>query len=139
MIIALQGYNARQGIVNTPSKSGKRKSSSKSSPAKRANKTADIIAKKSGYDKKILESNILYAATIENYIDVIQNIKNENKIVLLVGHNPTIEDVVERIIGQRYVMKTCSLANIELSIDSWGKFDYGVECKLIDFIHAREL
>jgi len=110
-----------------------------SSPAKRANKTADIIAKKSGYDKKILESNILYAATIENYIDVIQNIKNENEIVLLVGHNPTIEDVVERIIGQRYVMKTCSLANIDLSIDSWGKFDYGVECKLIDFIHAREL
>ena len=110
-----------------------------SSTAKRANKTANIIAKKSGYNKKILESEVLYAATIENYVDVIQSIKNEFKIVLLVGHNPTIEDVVERIIGERHVMKTCSLAYIDLSLDSWKNFDYGIECKLIDHIHAREL
>src|ERR1044072_9796764 len=73
-----------------------------SSPAKRANKTADIIAKKSGYDKTILESKVLYAATIDDYRDVIQNIKNEYKSVLLVGHNPTIEDVVERVAGESY-------------------------------------
>jgi phosphohistidine phosphatase len=110
-----------------------------SSPAIRANKTADIIAKKSGYDKKILESKVLYAATIDDYTDVIQNIKNEYNLVLLIGHNPTIEDVVERIVAERYVMKTCSLAYIDLAIDSWNKFDYDIESKLIEFIHAREL
>ena len=110
-----------------------------SSTAKRANKTADIVAKKSGYDKKILKSDKLYSGSSEDYTSIIQEIADKNKTILLVGHNPTIEDVVERIIGQRYVMKTCSLANIDLSIDSCSKFDYGIECKLIDFIHAREL
>jgi phosphohistidine phosphatase len=110
-----------------------------SSTAKRANKTATIIAKKSGYDKKILESNLLYGATADDYISVIRNINNDHEMVLLVGHNPTIEEVVERIIGERHIMRTCSLAHIDLSIDSWKKFDYGVKCELIDMIHAREL
>ena len=110
-----------------------------SSTAKRADKTANIIAKKSGYNKKILESKVLYGATTDDYISVIHDISNEHKIVLLVGHNPTIEEVVERIIDERHIMKTCSLAHIDLLIDSWKKFDYGIECKLIDLIHVREL
>jgi phosphohistidine phosphatase len=110
-----------------------------SSTAKRANKTADIIAKKSGYDKKIFESKVLYGATADDYTSVIHDINNEYKTVLLVGHNPTIEEVLERIIGERYIMKTCSLAYIDLSIDSWKQFDYDIKCKLIDLIHVREL
>lgn len=110
-----------------------------SSTAKRANKTANIIAKKSGYDKKIFESKVLYGATADDYKRVICDINNEHKTVLLVGHNPTIEEVLERIIGERYIMKTCSLAYIHLSIDSWKKFEYGIKCKLIDMIHVREL
>jgi phosphohistidine phosphatase len=110
-----------------------------SSTAKRANKTADIIAKKSGYDKKIFESKVLYGATADDYTSVIHEINNEYKTVLLVGHNPTIEEVLERIIGERNIMKTCSLAYIDLSIDSWKQFDYDIKCKLIDLIHVREL
>ena len=110
-----------------------------SSTAKRANKTADIIAKKSGYDKKIFESKVLYGATVDDYTSVIHDINNEYKTVLLVGHNPTIEEVLERIIGERYIMKTCSLAYIDLSIDCWKQFDYDIKCKLIDLIHVREL
>lgn len=110
-----------------------------SSTAKRANKTADIIAKKSGYDKKIFESKVLYGATADDYTSVIHDINNEYKTVLLIGHNPTIEEVLERIIGERYIMKTCSLAYIDLSIDSWKQFDYDIKCKLVDLIHVREL
>ena len=105
-----------------------------SSPAKRAHKTADIIAKKSGYDKKILESDILYAATIENYIDVIQNIKNENKIVLLVGHNPILENLLEIITNELRIMKMCSLAHIVLSINSWIEIRTQTKGKLIELI-----
>lgn len=110
-----------------------------SSTAKRANKTANIIAKKSGYNTKILESKVLYGATADDYTSVIHDISNEHKMVLLVGHNPTMEEVVERIIGERHIMKTCSLAYIDLLIDSWKKFDYDIECKLIDLIHVKEL
>jgi phosphohistidine phosphatase len=110
-----------------------------SSTAKRANKTANIIAKKSGYDKKILESKVLYGASVDDYTNVIREINNEHKVILLVGHNPTIEEVVEKIIGERCIMKTCSLAHIDLFIDSWKKFDYGIECRLIDLIYVREL
>jgi phosphohistidine phosphatase len=55
-----------------------------SSTAKRADKTANIIAKKSGYDKKIFESKILYGSTtVEDYRSVIHDItiNNEHKTV----------------------------------------------------------
>ena len=110
-----------------------------SSTAKRANKTADIIAKKSGYDKKIVKSEALYSGSLEDYTNIVHEIADKNKTILLVGHNPSIEEVIERITAERQIMKTCSLAHIDLSIDSWKNFHYGVKCKLIDLINVREL
>ncbi len=110
-----------------------------SSTAKRANKTADIIGKKSGYNKKILESEALYSGSSEDYTNIIHEIADKNKTVLLVGHNPVIEDVVERITAEKRLMKTCSLAHIDLSIDSWKNFHYRKKYKLVDLINVREL
>ncbi|MDX1373779.1 MAG: histidine phosphatase family protein [Nitrososphaeraceae archaeon] len=110
-----------------------------SSTAKRANKTASIIAKNSGYEKKTVESEMLYSAIPENYKKVINDIPDKNNKVLLVGHNPILEDVIARILGESHIMKTCSLAHIELSLDSWKKFSYNTKSKLIDLIVAREL
>jgi len=109
------------------------------STAKRANKTATIIAKQSGYDNKTIQSEILYSSSPENYIKVINGIPDKYNKVLLVGHNPIMEDVIARILGETHTMKTCSLAHIELSTDSWKKFSYDTNSKLIDLIVAREL
>jgi len=110
-----------------------------SSTAKRANKTADIIAKKCGYDKKILKSEELYSGSSESYTNIIHEIADKNKTILLVGHNPAIEEVIERITAEKRIMKTCSLAHIDLSIDSWKNFHYRKKYKLIDLINVREL
>lgn len=110
-----------------------------SSTAKRALKTAYIIAKYSGYKKKITKSETLYNATPEDYIRVINDISDKHKIVLLVGHNPVLEEVIERLLGESHIMKTCSLAQIELSIEYWKKFYYGAQCRLTDIILARDL
>lgn len=109
-----------------------------SSTAKRSYKTASIIAKNSGYDKKIGESELLYTATPDDYAKIINDIHDRYNIVMLVAHNPVLEDVIQRILGEYHIMKTCSLAHIELSIKSWTKFHYGVKSKLIDLIIARE-
>jgi phosphohistidine phosphatase len=110
-----------------------------SSTAKRANKTADIIGKKSSYNQKILESEALYSGSSEDYTNIIHEIADKNKTVLLVGHNPVIEDVVERITAEKRIMKTCSLAHIDLSIDSWKNFHYRKKYKLVALINVREL
>jgi len=110
-----------------------------SSTAKRANKTANIIAKTSGYEKKMLESEMLYSAIPENYKKVINEIPDKNNKVLLVGHNPILEEVIARILGESHIMKTCSLAHIELSLDSWKQFSFNTKSKLIDLVVAREL
>ena len=110
-----------------------------SSTAKRANKTADIISKKSGYDKKIFQSEALYNGSSEDYTNIIHEIADKNKTILLVGHNPAIEEVIERITAEKKIMKTCSLAHIDLCIDSWKNFHYRKKYKLIDLINVREL
>ena len=109
------------------------------SAAKRANKTANLVAKKCGYDKKIHVLESSYGGNLENYSIAIHDIGDKHKTVLLVGHNPTIEEVVERIIGESKVISTCTLAHIDLSIDSWKEFNYDVKSKLIDLISVREL
>ncbi|NOJ29425.1 MAG: phosphohistidine phosphatase [Nitrososphaeraceae archaeon] len=110
-----------------------------SSTAKRANKTANIIAKNSGYDGEILETKTLYTASSGDYEKIIKDIHDEYKTILLVGHNPVIEEVVERITGIMQIMKTCSLVQINLHIDSWKNFHFDRKYELASLFNVKEI
>ena len=60
-----------------------------SSPAKRAWKTAKIIAREVGCEKAKIEKNIaLYEAGVSELIQVIQKIDGKYDDVMIFGHNP---------------------------------------------------
>lgn len=110
-----------------------------SSTAKRANKTANIIAKNSGYGGEILETKTLYTASSGDYKKIIQDIPDEYKTILLVGHNPVMEEVVEMISGIIHIMKTCSLVQINLPISSWKNFNFDTKYELAGLFHVKEI
>ena len=50
--------------------------------------------------------------------------------VLIVGHNPVLEEVVEMLTGEIQLMSTFSLAHVKLHVDSWLEIDNKIKGKL---------
>ena len=94
-----------------------------SSTAVRAEKTAKMVAKASKYkdEDDVALSDSLYTAGPDAYIDVLTNLQNKYNTVLVIGHNPGLEELVKILSGEEYhVMPTCALAHIRLDIQSWS-------------------
>src|SRR2546422_5442898 len=98
-----------------------------SSIALRARTTAEAVAKASGYKRDITINRSLYAAGPETYVDVLHDLSDDYVRVLIVGHNPGLEELVEMLTGEIHIMPTCSLANVKLGVGSWLDIDYGIE------------
>lgn len=110
-----------------------------SSTAKRAHSTAKDVAKSSGYKGKITLDHSLYAAEPAAYIDVLHHLSNEYTRVLMVGHNPGVEELVSMITGEEHLMPTCSLVHIQFPINSWNEIKYKARGKLLGTWQPREL
>jgi phosphohistidine phosphatase len=91
-----------------------------SSTAKRATDTSKSVAEFSGYNGKInLDSSLYHQASAEQYIKVLGDVPDIYNKVLIVGHNPSLEDLIEKLTNRIGIMKTCSLAQIDIDIRSW--------------------
>ena len=91
-----------------------------SSTARRARSTARRAAEASGYDGEVPETRDFYETTAGRLLAVLpEHVADAHDRVMIVGHNPTSEDLVEHLIGEDVVMTTANLACIDLDIDSW--------------------
>jgi phosphohistidine phosphatase len=109
------------------------------SAAVRARLTAEAVAESSGYDAEIFETSELYMAMPEDYIAVLNHVQDSNTLVMVVGHNPGIEDLIEDLTGEWYRMPTAALAHIQLDIDSWQSLDAESEGELVNNWYPKEL
>ena len=109
------------------------------STAKRAVETSKLIAEYVNYHNEIHLSKLLYQTSTKDYINVISDIPDKNNTVLLVGHNPILETLVEIITNELRIMKTCSLVHIVLSINSWIDLKSQTKGKLIELFDIKSL
>ncbi|MCK4726403.1 MAG: histidine phosphatase family protein [Anaerolineales bacterium] len=110
-----------------------------SSTAKRARQTADFVADTSGYQAEIQFERSFYAAEPEALIDILQQVADNNECVMVVGHNPDLEELLEMLTGDWERMPTAALALIELAINEWARISLEVPGKLVDIWRPREL
>src|SRR5437762_9041010 len=69
-----------------------------SSPAKRALKTAEIIAKKLDYKRKdIVVDDRLYAVKPDDLLGVIRKLGDKLERVMVFGHNPELTELAHRL------------------------------------------
>jgi phosphohistidine phosphatase len=93
-----------------------------SSSAKRAVDTTEIVVKFSNYDGKIDINPSLYLQNSEeNYFSVLANLSNKYYKVLVIGHNPSVENLIEKLTNRIEMMRTCSFARIDIKIKSWSE------------------
>src|SRR2546427_10852313 len=110
-----------------------------SSTAIRARSTAKAVAKASGYKGEIILNHSLYAAGPDAYLSVMRDLSDEYARVLIIGHNPGLEELLEMLTGEIRVMPTCSLAHVKLRVDKWSDIDNKIKGKVAGIWRPRNL
>ena len=95
-----------------------------SSTAKRAKKTAEIFAESCGYDSSIEFESNFYLASPETYIEVL-SWQQQSDPIMVIGHNPGLENLVYVLTGETEAMPTAAIAQIEISINDWSEIVSG--------------
>lgn len=96
-----------------------------SSPAKRAQKSAKVIAQNIGYDvDKIKYDESLYDSSYTTYRYLLDSLDDKLDSVFIVAHNPTLTEVGERLSGAILTnIPTCSIVCIEFDVESFQKIE----------------
>ena len=110
-----------------------------SSAAERALTTAELVALASGYDDELKVTRQFYLASPGAYIGALRRLPDGYTRVMVVGHNPGMEDLVEALTGQSTGMPTAAVACIELPITSWAALTDDESGTLFHYWVPREL
>ena len=112
---------------------GARPSLMLTSTAKRARKTARLVAKQLGYPIEFIQGEAeLYLASPDTIVDVVAQQDDGFNDVMLFGHNPGITELANRLTGSGIDnVPTCGIVAIDASIDTWA--DLGPETSELAF------
>lgn len=110
-----------------------------SSSAVRAHSTARKVAKTCRYEDEILINPTLYDSGYSDYLNVLKNQEDRHDIIMLVGHNPISEQLVEVLTGEIVTMPTCAVACISLPIRSWKQIIANTKGELLNLWRPKEL
>jgi phosphohistidine phosphatase len=92
-----------------------------SSPALRALVTAEIIARKLGYKvKDIVVDERLYGVAPDDLLEVIHELGDKPKRVMLFGHNPELTELAHWLSSEITQMPTCAVAEFSFDMKSWS-------------------
>ncbi len=90
------------------------------SDARRARKTAERVAETWGYAGEIQIDTRLYEGSRQGWLSLLRGLGDEVHTVLIVGHNPHVEEMVFMLGDRTVPMPTGAVVSIELAIDRWS-------------------
>ncbi|HXM36542.1 MAG TPA: histidine phosphatase family protein [Pyrinomonadaceae bacterium] len=90
-----------------------------SSSAVRTRQTVEIIFDGAAPAPDIRYDDALYLASAGKLLELISTLEEDRDRVLLVGHNPGMEELFFRLTGLDERFPTATLANIGLNIEKW--------------------
>lgn len=110
-----------------------------SSTAKRARDTADLVTEASGYEGEVILTDEFYMAEPEDYVSVLSQVDDAYNRVMVVGHNPGQELLVEFLTGVDEHLPTAALAQVTLPIERWADMNDETEGELVNLWLPRSL
>jgi phosphohistidine phosphatase len=115
-----------------------------SSPARRATQTVQLALEEMGLDAgAVVFTDDVYDATVSDLLNVLADCPAESRRVLLVGHNPACEDLVEHLAGRVDApphgkpFPTAALAHLAMP-DDWSRLPRGC-AELVSLTRPRTL
>ncbi|MCP4424375.1 MAG: histidine phosphatase family protein [Chloroflexi bacterium] len=110
-----------------------------SSSAERALTTAETVAEACDYSRELRYTRNFYHAGPRAYIEALQKLDDAFQRVMVVGHNPGMEELLEVLTGLWERMPTAALAQLSLPISHWRELDEYVETELVNLWRPKEL
>ena len=111
-----------------------------SSDAKRCRRTVERVCDAAGYRGETVLSSELYLANPATYLKALARLPEEISRVLVVGHNPGMEALLESLVERYEPMTTAALAHIRLtSLDRWADIGSAMRGELVKLWQPMEL
>ncbi|RUA17853.1 MAG: hypothetical protein DSY55_01340 [Clostridia bacterium] len=95
------------------------------SPAQRARVTADYVVREDMFSGELIEDDRIYLASATMLLDVVHDLPEAIDSVMLVGHNPGMEDLISTLSGGVVRMPTAAIASLRLHTDAWADVQPG--------------
>lgn len=84
------------------------------SPAERTRSTWDIASGELNASPRVRVDERVYAGSRDALLDVVHELPDDASTVVVVGHNPGLEDLVETLVGTWVPMPTSALAVLDV-------------------------
>lgn len=110
-----------------------------SSPALRARMTAEAIVKQMAYSGEVQYFDSFYLAEPSVYFDMVRTLPDALERVLLIGHNPGLEAVLQVLTKQVVPLPTAALAHVVLPVHQWNELNPDVDGELVQLWRPRDL
>ncbi len=101
-----------------------------SSTAKRARATAEAVAEECGYEGEIEFKPAFYPGEPKDYLRAVSGVSDAVQSVMVVGHNPGMEELLETLTDQAETLSTAALARVDLPIERWQELSSMTRGKL---------
>ena len=109
------------------------------STAQRAATTAELLALACNYKAEIEYTPKFYLAAPKAYLYMVSRLSDTIERVMVIGHNPGLEELVEQLTGIKVKMPTAALAHIQLPIKEWRLLKYNKSGYLRDHWRPKAL
>lgn len=109
------------------------------STAVRARRTAELVIEHSGFKGEFRLRDDLYAADAETCLNILRRLPDDCQRVLLVGHNPGLEQLVGTLTDAWERLPTAALAVVSLPVEGWQELDLKPVGTLVRIWSPKEL
>jgi len=109
------------------------------STAVRARETWELVAESFKKAPAVEYLDELYHCPLDRFATVLNRLPAKVRTVLLVGHNPGLEDLLAKLRGEQESFPTGALAKLTCPIKSWTEFETDLPCTLEALVRPREL
>jgi phosphohistidine phosphatase len=109
-----------------------------SSTAERARRTAELVSESCGTESPWLVPE-LYLAGPEEWLRQLGPLPEEYETVMLVGHNPGLEILLEALTGSEEPLSPATLVDLNLPIDGWNELPRTAAARLERIWKPQEL
>jgi phosphohistidine phosphatase len=110
-----------------------------SSGATRALRTAELAADACSYTGEIQTTRHLYNADVEGILGYLQTVEDDHQRVMVIGHNPDLELLLETLVGRYHRLPTAALAYLTLPVDRWLDLNREINAQVHKVWRPKEL
>ena len=108
------------------------------SDAVRARTTAEAVAGTAGYSRDIVVTPSLYEASTSDILGVVNELPEEARSTLLVGHNPGVASVIRTLTGEYCEVPTASMYVLDLPVDRWSDVNATTAASIVWAFRPRD-